>query len=57
MLQSKILQKKQEIHKTTHSIADTKRVLTEIQILRRVLAQSLSIRRRLGGQEEEQYYY
>jgi hypothetical protein len=48
MLHSKILHKKQEIHKTTQSIADTERLWTQIETLQWVLSQSLSIRRQLG---------
>jgi hypothetical protein len=44
MLHNRILQKKHEIHKITQSIADTERLWTEIQTLRWVLAQRLSIK-------------
>ena len=46
MLHNRILQKKQEIHKT-QSMVDTERLWTEIETLRWVLSQSLSISRRL----------
>jgi hypothetical protein len=48
ILHNRIMQKKDEIHKTTQSIADTDRIWTEIETLRWVLSQSLSIRKRLG---------
>ena len=48
MLHNRITQKKKEIHKTTRSIADIDRVWSEIETLRWVLAQSLSIRKRIG---------
>ena len=47
MLHNRIIQKKEEIHKTTQNISDTDRIWTEIQTLRWVLSQSLSISRRL----------
>jgi hypothetical protein len=47
MLHNRIIQKKEEIHKTTQNIADTDRLWTEIETLRWVLSQSLSISRRL----------
>ena len=47
MLHNRIIQKKEEIHKTTQNIADTDRIWTEIETLRWVLSQSLSISRRL----------
>jgi hypothetical protein len=47
MLHNRIIQKKEEIHKTTQNIADTDRIWTEIEALRWVLSQSLSISRRL----------
>ena len=46
ILHNRILQKKQEIHKT-QSMVDTERLWTEIKTLRWVLSQSLSISRRL----------
>ena len=46
MLHNRIIQKKEEIHKTTQNISDTDRIWTEIQTLRWVLSQSLSISRR-----------
>jgi hypothetical protein len=48
MLHYRITQKKKEIHKTTQSIADTEKLWTQIETLRWVLSQSLSIRRQLG---------
>jgi hypothetical protein len=53
MLRNRIMQKKQDIHKTQSSIADTERLWTEIETLRWILSQSLSIsssskRRQLG---------
>jgi hypothetical protein len=47
MLHNRIIQKKEEIHKTTQNIADTDRIWIEIETLRWVLSQSLSISRRL----------
>ena len=47
ILHNRILQKKQKIQKT-QSIADTDRIWTEIETLRWVLSESLSIRRQLG---------
>jgi hypothetical protein len=47
MLHNRIIQKKEEIHKTTQNIADTDRLWTEIETLRWVLSQSHSISRRL----------
>jgi hypothetical protein len=47
MLHNRIIQKKEEIHKTTQNIADTDRIWIEIETLRLVLSQSLSISRRL----------
>ncbi len=47
MLHIRIIQKKEEIHKTTQNIADTDRLWTEIETLRWVLSQSHSISRRL----------
>ena len=44
MLYNRVTQKKEEIHKTQDR-ADTERLWTEIQTLRWVLSQSLSIRR------------
>ena len=46
LLHNRILDKKQEIHKT-QSMVDTERLWTEIETLRWVLSQSLSISRRL----------
>jgi hypothetical protein len=47
MLHNRIIQKKEEIHKTTQNITNTDRIWTEIETLRWVLSQSLSISRRL----------
>jgi hypothetical protein len=54
MLHNKIMKKKQEIHRT-QNIADNDRISTEIEILEWVLAQSLSVRKRLGN--DGLYYY
>ena len=48
------MKKKQEIHRT-QNIADNDKVSTEIEILEWVLAQSLSVRKRLGN--DGLYYY
>jgi hypothetical protein len=56
MLHNKIKKKQEEIYRT-QNIGKNDRISTEIETLHWVLAQSLSIRRRLGVQGEQRYYY
>jgi hypothetical protein len=55
MLHNRITEKKKQIHKT-QSIEDTERLWTEIDTLRWVLSQSLSVRRRGQTGQDERYY-
>ena len=57
MLRNRIKNKQEEVHKTKN-IAENDRVCIEIETLHWVIAQSLSVRRLLIGQESKlQYQY
>ncbi|HYX55281.1 MAG TPA: hypothetical protein VE818_03915 [Nitrososphaeraceae archaeon] len=55
MLHNKVKQKKEQVHKTKN-IAQNDKLAIEIDTLHWVIAQSLSIRRLLKGEESELSY-